>query len=656
MSDAQIDDSVERARILDAPTSARLLVEAGPGTGKTEMAAKRLARLIRTEVSPGQILVLSFSRSAVRTLTRRITRVGETDPGVVEELRHLSIRTFDSWAFRMLRLLGESPRALLARGHDENIAQLTRVIGGPRRDDLKSLIGNRRHVIVDEFQDLPGVRGDLVLALLELLSPPGGSGCGFTILGDPAQAIYGFARGKRVDGTPFPSPQAYWKEVIQRYGEELEEIPLRRNYRAHSSLAQLSSDLRAVLLSDRPEGDKLEFMMQAVAALPAPAEPLGRKFLEESGGGSRAILARTNGEALRVLQRLFGRELDGPRTPIRLRAGSYASLPPAWIGALLRKLRSSNLPRSQFGRIYGHLALVWGEETCGRLALPGEEVAWGRLARASGVAEDASAIDLVTLRARLAWPDAFPDDQLVGEDGLIVTTVHQSKGMEFDIVTMLDAPPDDDDDDPEEEAEDAGQGDGEEASVAYVAITRAGRTLERIPAGQIYQPPTRWSFADGRERLCSWRRGWLNMEMGLRGDIDPIGFADPQLLGGAEGVEELQAYLLAEAGHLEGRQVMLCKEITDGRAIWLIRLQEGSGPGRIIGRTSQQLTFDLLKVLHSRGYSLPRTILNLRISSVGTITAEGATRLAEPERTSGLWLGVGLFGTGDFQTWKGKKR
>lgn len=654
MSDAQVDDSAERAAILDAPASARLLVEAGPGTGKTEMAAKRLARLIRTEISPGQILVLSFSRSAVRTLTRRLTRVGETDPGVVEELRHLSIRTFDSWAFRMLRLLGEPPRALLARGHDENIAQLTKVIGSSRREALRSLIGDRRHIIVDEFQDLPGVRGDLVLALLSLLAPPRQPGCGFTILGDPAQAIYGFARGRREDGTPFPSPQQYWKQVIGLYGDELEEVALRRNYRAHSSLAQLSAELRAVLLSDRPEEDKLRFMMEAVAALPAPAEPLGRAFLEGNGTGSRAILTRTNGEALRVLQRLFGRELQGPRTPIRLRAGGYATLPPAWIGALLRKLRSSNLPRSQFGRIHDHLTSIWGEETCRRLSLPDEDVAWARLARASGAAEETTAIDLPTLRAHLSWPDAFPDDQPVGEDGLIVTTVHQSKGMEFDIVTMLDAPAEEDDDDPEDE--DAEHGAGEEASVAYVAVTRAGRTLERIPASQIYQPPTRWRFNDGRERLCCWRKGWINMEMGIRGDIDPFGFADPQLLGGPDGVEELQAFLLAEAGRLEGRQVMLCKEVTDGKAIWLIRLQDENGPGRIIGRTAQQLTYDLLKVLHSHGYSLPRTILNLRISSVGTITGDGGTRLAEPERTSGLWLGVGLFGTGDFKTWKGNRR
>ena len=43
-----------------------------------------------------------------------------------------------------------------------------------------------KHVVVDELQDLVGDRADLVRAVLEL------TGCGFTMLGDPAQGIYNF--------------------------------------------------------------------------------------------------------------------------------------------------------------------------------------------------------------------------------------------------------------------------------------------------------------------------------------------------------------------------------------------------------------------------------------------------------------------------------
>ncbi len=58
-------DEAQRKRIRSAPAGARLLVAAGPGTGKTEMAAVRMAGLVRQGLPPGQLLVLSFSRSAV---------------------------------------------------------------------------------------------------------------------------------------------------------------------------------------------------------------------------------------------------------------------------------------------------------------------------------------------------------------------------------------------------------------------------------------------------------------------------------------------------------------------------------------------------------------------------------------------------------------
>ncbi len=651
----QPDDTDTRLEIINAPAAARMIVEAGPGMGKTELAARRLASLIRNELSPAQILVLSFSRSAVRTLTSRLGKIGETDPRVLEELRHLSVRTFDSWAFRMLRLLGEAPRILLTRNHDSNIAALTEFAAGPRRDDIRRFMGDRRHLIVDEFQDLPGVRGDLVLTLLSLLAPRDHKGCGFTILGDPAQAIFGFARGVREDGAPFPSPHEYWQQVSVTYDGQLVEKRLARNFRADPPLAHMSAELRSVLLSSLSENEKLSHMLAAVAALPEPSRPLGRDLLEAATGGSRAILTQTNGEALRVLQALYGKDPEPSAIAVRLHAGSHATLPPAWIGGLLRKLRSTSLPRTQFARIHALLTKLWGEEACLRLGLPEEEVAWGRLAQASGAAKDATAINVGQLRERLAWPDAFPDDQPLAEDGVIVTTVHQSKGMEFDTVTLLE-PSDAASEKGHEEADNTSdETQGERASVAYVAVTRAAKSLDRASADQIFQAPVHWEFAGGRRRLCSWQKNWINMEMGLRGDIDPIGFADPALLGGTAGVEDLQAFLLSNAGTLAGQKVMLCKQHADGKVVWHICIQEGTKPGRLIGRTANQLSLDLLSILHKRGFQLPRIIMNLRISSVGTVTSDGVVSLGEPEKTSGLWLGVGLFGTGDFQTWKDKK-
>ncbi len=640
-------DEAQRERIRSAPAGARLLVAAGPGTGKTEMAAVRMAGLVGRGIPPGQLLVLSFSRSAVRNLTDRLARLEGTDDRVLEELRHVSIRTFDSWAFRMLRLLGNPAAALLARGHDENIEELAGLIGGRRREVVRRLIGDRRHLIVDEFQDLPGVRGELVLALLDLLAPPARPGAGFTILGDPAQAIYAFAA--TASGSAFPTPAEYWKRVQESYGAELELVELTHNYRADRPLAEFSSSLRRVLLSGRSDEEKLCIVREAVAALPPAAELADASWLGDARSGSRAILTRTNGESLRVLSRLFGKDVEGGATPVRLRAGSHASLPPAWIGALLGRLRSAELPRSQFGKIYHHLSAEWDDATCRSLGLPAAEVTWSRLCRASGTGEDAPRIRIPDLRSRLNWPDAFPDDQLAGEDGLLVTTIHQSKGLEFDIVTVLDAARDA----REETGWEGGKHDSalDEANVNYVAVTRASRKLSRMDGTKLYGTPRRWALRSGRERLCLWRYGWMNVEVGLRGDLDPFGFVDPGLHGGSETVAEVQGHLLRGARTLLGHKVMLVKRLYGRKACWHVHLQTPDGKaGLLVGRTAAQLSHDLLEMVYEKGFALPRTIYNLRVAGVGTVASDAEFALEEPYHTSRLWLGVSLFGTGDFKT------
>ena len=103
---------------------------------------------------------------------------------------------------------------------------------------------------------------------------PRGPGSGFTILGDPAQAIYGFAAYE--EGREYPSPADYWERVVRKYGAELEQCSLKRNYRASEPLAELSARLRSILLSERSESEKLQFVRAVLATLPPPPEPAGR--------------------------------------------------------------------------------------------------------------------------------------------------------------------------------------------------------------------------------------------------------------------------------------------------------------------------------------------------------------------------------------------
>src|SRR2546430_4325880 len=83
----------------------RLLVLAGPGTGKTEVLTHRIIFLINHEkVLPQEILAVTFSRNAAQGMKNR---VAQSIGGNAEAMR---ISTLHSESLKTLGALGASPR------------------------------------------------------------------------------------------------------------------------------------------------------------------------------------------------------------------------------------------------------------------------------------------------------------------------------------------------------------------------------------------------------------------------------------------------------------------------------------------------------------------------------------------------------------------
>lgn len=644
--------SPEQQRIADAPVDARLVVEAGPGTGKTETVAHRLLALLAKGSRPSQILVLSFSRNAVRTLTARLDRVTD-DHTQLEEARYLTVRTFDSWTFRTLRLLGIAPSQLLARPHDANIHELVQLLRSERKAEIRSLLGGIRHIIVDEFQDLSGVRGALVLELLDALAPPNSSGVGFTVLGDPAQAIYAFANRDAEPEFAKLTSGALIRELKARYGSGVSTIALEHNYRAHGALASVAKNLRNLLLRRAKPQTKLAAMQQIVAKVKVTENGLEAGSLVKDGISTVGVLTSTNGEAIRVAQKLYSGLAGSGSIPIRLHSTSSPRAVPAWLGATLGKLKSKTLQKTQFTRIYTHLYAGAGAERARILGVPGEAECWHRLARACGSSEDDSVLDISKLRDRLGWVDLLPDEDSALGPGLHVMTIHQSKGMEFDAVAIMSESLNRREFQTDDEHLEA-------ANVLFVAMTRAAKQLWRVAEGTTFGPLYSAEFNTHR-RWFLWRNGWINVEAGCPGDVVPLSFVDRRTFG-TEGalamsqeVVESQEFLAQHADQLVGRKVVLCRwkvPDADKRFVYRIHLQESDVPGRALGLMSEAFTRDLLSKLYPKGKKLPKNIYNLRITDVVTLGSaeELPDSIASPFNESGLWLGVNIYGTGDFRT------
>ena len=186
MTDAYQDSpplTDEQLAVVEQPWDARVLVTADAGAGKTHTLVRRLDALCGHEdpeeaLEAAEILVLTFSRAAARELRERIALHGE-------RAHRVRARTFDAWAYEVL--LQEHPDGEWgAVGFDVRIAAATRAI---EKGALE--IGDAvppAHVVIDEVQDLLGGRRELVETLLDRYQ----DSCGFTVVGDAAQSVYGF--------------------------------------------------------------------------------------------------------------------------------------------------------------------------------------------------------------------------------------------------------------------------------------------------------------------------------------------------------------------------------------------------------------------------------------------------------------------------------
>lgn len=284
-----LDD--DQRKVVEADASRRTRVIAGPGTGKTWSLVSKVAWLLDVEgINPESLLVLSFTRATVENIGTKVReRTG----------RHFRARTFDSYCTKLLKgSLGMSGHALIRKSHSERIEDVTLAI-----EEDRSIVAGLRHVIVDEFQDLVGVRADLVLQLVRSLP----EGCGVTLLGDPCQAIYDYqVRGARE--TTFDDLQRVLDAT-----RVFETMTLSVNHRSGGScpgwLERDLAELRAAILRGdaASSGVGAAIAMEDVADHPpkgggtGPLIDLSGRDLEKWRVG---VIARTNREAMRAFQRL----------------------------------------------------------------------------------------------------------------------------------------------------------------------------------------------------------------------------------------------------------------------------------------------------------------------------------------------------------------
>jgi hypothetical protein len=597
------DWDVDQLRVIEEDAYSRLIVEAGPGTGKTAVACARLAYLINEEdIEPSNTWMISFTRTAVAEIRARLhSYVGDASFAI-------RIATIDSHAWSIHS--GHDPNASLTGSYEENI---TRVIELLKNDeDVADELLQIEHVVIDEAQDLVGQRADLIEELVERLP----SDCGITVFADEAQAIYGFS-----DNSIGSRKEAGCKSDLSLLGRlqagkklGFTTLALREIYRTSSpGLKKIFSELRQDILDKQKHGSGLH--AETAQRIRELADESGLKWTDMKVANFTSdylLLFRTRAEVLMASQFCD--------LPHRLRVSGYGATLPAWLAICFSDFVEPFLAERRF-------LDLWAARVENKVSPPyGPAEAWQHLMRVAG-RQDGS-IDMQRLRRSLG--QTRPPVELTlpeyGLHGPIVGTIHASKGREASNVVLI-LPSVSEFENVEDEIE--------EARVLFVGATRARASLivgERSP----FRAST---LASGRAHRSTWKGQSTMVEIGRSGDITAR-----SLVGHSE---------FSEADALAGQAfltkvvdvVTTYKLVADPDLDWRYRIHTGN-EGPCVGALSRNLTYDLWEILENRNqkrsHKPPTYVNHVRGQGCATIVLSPDDNeletLNEPWASSGFVL------------------
>lgn len=577
-------DLDQRAVIEESPET-RMVVEAGPGCGKTAVACARVASLMLRDVSPDAILLISFTRTAVAELRQRIRTLSAS----VVDADRVRISTLDSeaWRFRSGFEAGDGPK--LFDGYETGITRALELLKRPA-DDMRDYLESFAHVIVDEAQDITEDRAHLVRRILELLKKE----AGVTVFGDPCQAIYGWTSAE--DGEGSRKPAQTLLELL-----EVGDFSRRTLSTIHRTtvpeVVALFSESRRLLLEGH-SGSLHTLLTASIAATPEEVE-------DEIAYGSSTdatdvlVLHRTRVEVLRSSAKLLRDERAH-----RLRLPGYGKwlvpeLMTALVGCEGRVLEDTFAERMAASGWKSDAAAVYQD----LLAQSGSK-------RSKG-------IQLETLNETLL--SRPPDDLLVkdgGVSGPILSTVHASKGREAPrVILSLPSTPSHLTDELEAQ---------EEARVLYVAATRAHRSVWRQEAE--FRPTTK--TPSGRCFLSTARGVFF--EIGLDGDFDFLGATSAHPSHRLEALSSLAA----------GDELVAVLERSSSRDAWTHVLYSPRFPDVGLARLSATATNDLWHCarLSNPSGKPPQAIASLVVVGLQTIVVSVDNPLRPSLQACGMFL------------------
>ncbi|HRQ44960.1 MAG TPA: RecQ family ATP-dependent DNA helicase [Candidatus Goldiibacteriota bacterium] len=261
--------------IIKDSSSPYIVVAAGPGSGKTRVLVHKLASLLLMEdVKHEQLLMVTFSRAAATEFKKRLLDL------IGNAAVFIEIKTFHAYCFDLLGKVGSI---------DESQTIISKAVERIRNNDIEPNHIAKTVLVIDEAQDMDIHEFELIKALMEQNEE-----MRVIAVGDDDQNIYEF-RG---------ASSEYMERFISE--QKAQKVELTTNYRSKSNLIEFTNQFakrishrikETPVIPNTNENGLLKIIRYSGSNL---IEPVFKSVLSSGFTGSTCVLTCTNSEALQI--------------------------------------------------------------------------------------------------------------------------------------------------------------------------------------------------------------------------------------------------------------------------------------------------------------------------------------------------------------------
>ena len=395
LSDRQMD-------IISDKDSRCIVVAAGPGSGKTRVLVHKLASLLLLEdVKHEQLLMLTFSRAAATEFKQRLMDL------IGNAAHFVEIKTFHSYCFDLLGRIGNLDDV------KDVVSRAAQMINDGEVEPNRIA---KTVLVIDEAQDMSEEEYALVYALMMANEE-----MRVIAVGDDDQNIFEF-RGSdsRYMSKLLDVPNARFIEMTENYRSSQHIVKY-----ANTFVKRIKGRMKKRSIISMGTEDGLVSVVHHTSAL--MYQPLVNELVNRGVEGSVSVLTQTNEEAAIVVALLRKR---GLKCKLIQSMEGFRFWNMAEVRLFLKQLEintSTPLIRDD----------VWEEAKRKTFSVYSDSSSICYLQRCITLFEETNGKKYLTDFKEFLFESSAEDFCDLQDADVIVSTIHKSKGMEFDDVYML---------------------------------------------------------------------------------------------------------------------------------------------------------------------------------------------------------------------------